>query len=493
MLHDMDGKHAYGILGEPGTGKTLVATVDAVRHFEAGNLTGVIVVCPNSITSNWEDEIKLHSDVANDIYTYRSDRRNAADLWSETTGFNGLRWFLIAVESMSSRNGLDAARKFAARHRCMLIVDESTRVKTHDATRTKNVMFLARKCPYRRIATGTMLTKNLAGAWPQFEIMDPRIINMDFYPFRGYFCTMGGHHNRQVVASKNEEVFFDMASPWVSIVKKADCLNLPEKVYQKRLVAPTPEMLARYNDIMSGAVADPSFSVALVRDLRLHQLTGGFTYRIETSEGMAHLLAELEAIAAGRDFDGEAFTKMESRYVSEPLPGGNPKLEELLAISDEFPGKIIVWCRYRAEVEAIAEALRKERGAASVVEFHGGVSLDDRAVARRSFQNDPTVEFFVGQINTGGVGITLTAASVEVFYSNDWSAENRIQAEDRIHRIGQVGESCTYIDLVIGGPNTPAGGYMDSRVLRAVQAGKDYHNYVQEELLARKNIVKGSK
>ena len=487
-LNLMDGKHAFGILDEPGLGKTKVAIDDTTRWFDAGQITGVVVVCPNSIKSNWREEIATHSPLTNDVYLYRAEKSKIADIWSARGPQPGtLRWFVVAVESLSSKNALFAARNFAQRHRCLLVVDESTRIKTESANRTANVIALSKWCPIRRIMTGTMLTKNLEGAWSQMEILDPRILGMDFYPFRGYFCVMGGYKKKSVVAGKNEGDFFDILTPWVSLKKKKDCLDLPDKVFQKRIVAPSDELRKRYNDILSGVDPDPSFSVAMVRDLRLHQLSGGFTYRLDNTKAMEFLLREIKAIETGGEMPDP--DELEKKYISEPIPGPNPKLEELVGITQEISDKMIVWCEYRAEIGAIAARLRSIYGDEAVVEFHGGIDEDQRTLNRQAFQNDPRVRWFVGQIRCGGIGLTLTAAPVEVFYSNNWSAENRIQAEDRIHRISQVGEACLYIDLLLGDDTTPTGGFIDSRVLRSVQAGKDYHAFVQDEIQARKNLL----
>jgi SNF2 family DNA or RNA helicase len=248
-----------------------------------------------------------------------------------------------------------------------------------------------------------------------------------------------------------------MVAPYTYQVTKAECLDLPDKVYQRREYELSPEWLKLYGEIATEA------QIPLVRDLRLHQLLGGFVVVPEARQRLMDLVASPEALAAFLESD-------EITYATQPAPGPNPHLEALLEALDEIDGKVVIWCRYRAEIEIIAQALT------GAVQFHGGVSMEDRNAARRAFQTDTTVRYFIGQISTGGIGITLTAASVEIFYSGDWSAENRIQAEDRIHRIGQEGEHCLYIDLVA------RGNWIDKRILNTVQDGKDYHAEVMCDL-----------
>ena len=85
----------------------------------------------------------------------------------------------------------------------------------------------------------------------------------------------------------------------------------------------------------------------------------------------------------------------------------------------------------------------------------------DRAEQVKDFQEDPDVKVFVGQLQTTGMGLTLTAASVAVFYSLDFSYANYEQSRARIHRIGQK-EKCLYIHLV-------AKNTVDEKIMNALK------------------------
>jgi SNF2 family DNA or RNA helicase len=126
------------------------------------------------------------------------------------------------------------------------------------------------------------------------------------------------------------------------------------------------------------------------------------------------------------------------------IPDGNPRLKALLDVIERIPGKLIVWARFHEELDCVAAELRA--AGRRVVEYHGRVSEREREAAVDGFQNG-NADVFVGQGQSGGVGLTLTAAEHAIYYSNDFNLRTRLQSEDRCHRIGTK-SSVVYIDLV---------------------------------------------
>ena len=152
----------------------------------------------------------------------------------------------------------------------------------------------------------------------------------------------------------------------------------------------------------------------------------------------------------------------------------NKRLDELLAIVEETDGKLIIWANYRHDIEAIKLALSKEYGMNSVGMYYGDTDMDERKRVLEEFQNpDSEMRFFVGNPSTGGYGLTLTAASTMVYYSNSFDLEKRLQSEDRAHRIGQT-KNVTYIDLI-------AVGTVDEKIVKALRAKIDIATQVLGE------------
>lgn len=471
----------YALAMDPGTGKSKIIIDGAACDIRTNKGNAQLVVCPNSIKGNWRDEVFLHGFGQHVVHVYEADEKAKANKFiNEPPPSGAVKWLIMGVESFSQGDAKKIAEKFLLCHKVTLTIDESHKIKNHDKTRTKELIKLSKMAHQRRIATGTMISKGIHQAWSQYEFLNPNILDMSFFGFRARFCVMGGYKQKQIVGNMNEAEFIELIAPYTFRASKAEVLkDLPPKVYQVREVRPTEEQQRLYQELRKEGIAflanNPDemvvFTNTLVRDLRLQQISGGFV-----------------ALADKPDEEGYDFSKPEDveRYIQQkskarvvPIGGPNPKLKECLEICEDVPGKIIFWCRFKDEIQALVEALRKEYGDRAVVEFHGDISNRDRDEARHRFQKDPECLYFVGQESTGGVGITLTAAETMVYYSNTWPLEDRIQSEDRFHRIGQTGTSVLIIDIIMNDGKKP---WVDHRVLEALRAGKSYTEAVMERI-----------
>ncbi len=152
----------------------------------------------------------------------------------------------------------------------------------------------------------------------------------------------------------------------------------------------------------------------------------------------------------------------------------NNRLKELLYLLEEVEGKVIIWANYIYDIKNIVKAISEEYGADSIVEYYGHVSAEQRQKNIEKFQ-DPTskARFFIGNPQTGGYGITLTAANTVIYYSNGYDLEKRLQSEDRAHRIGQ-NKSVTYIDLIA--PKT-----VDEKIVKALRKKMNIANEIMDE------------
>jgi len=447
----------YALLMDPGTGKSKVMIDDATCYFLEKQCNAALVICPNSIKSNWKEEIEKHSSIATDIFIYDPSVKKQYLDWMMEPFADGLKWAVMSVESFSQGDAYKYAEKFGYLNRAVLYVDESSRIKSHDANRTKAITKLGRNFKRRRIATGTAITKGPQDLYSQYNFMDPDIIGgSSFYSFRNRYCVMGGFKQKQIVGTQNEEELLQLISPYTYRVSKSECLNLPPKVYQIRRVEPNPEQKLAYKELKKEGYTEydgsaASFANVLVRDLRLQQISSGFFPGAKLVNGMV----------------------VENGVTLEPFNGKNPKVEELLQVVDEVDGKMIVWCRFQKEVTMVAEALSK---IAPTVTFYGLNTTEENTLSRQRFMNDPDVRFFVGTQSAGGIGITLVSASTVVYMSNTFMLDDRIQSEDRAHRIGQKSDSVLYIDILINGD------WVDTRVLDALKNNRNYADWLMEEI-----------
>ena len=305
-----------------------------------------------------------------------------------------------------------------------MAIDESTTIKTPTARRTKNIIGIGKHAKYKRIMTGSPITKNPLDLYTQCEFLDPWLLDFtSYYAFRNRYAEMKTMHLRgrsiQVVSEfKNLGELSETVKTFSYRVLKEDCLDLPPKNFIKRHITLTPAQKKIYEQMKKAAMAVLNGKVSttmtvLTQLMRLHQITCG------------HFTAD----------DG-----------SEQEVESN-RMNELMSILEDMDGKAIIWANYQRDIENIVDAITDKYGPESVVDYYGLTPQEDRQDNIRKFQNNPECRFLVGTPQTGGYGITLTQANTVIYYSNGYDLEKRLQSEDRAHRIGQK-KTVTYIDLI---------------------------------------------
>ena len=407
---------------EMGTGKTKVAIDNANYMKQNSWIDWAVVIAPNSVYRNWISEIQKHSHGA--VIHVHKDKEIYGDVRHPE---RHLKWFLINVEALSHKSGVDKLKNLLSRKGVnhLMILDESTTIKNRSAKRTRNICKLGKLAEYRRILTGSPITKSPLDLYTQCEFLSPHLLGFDsFFTFRARYAVMqqiemGG---RQMLFPKyytNLDELTHKLKAFSFRVKKKDCLDLPDKLYTVRKINLTAKQAEIYNRLKRYAYAtinqdEVSFANKLTEILRLHQVTNGF---VKSDDGTIQVFDDC------------------------------PKLKELMEILEETEGKFIIWANYVQNIKTIIEKIKEKYGADSVVSIFGEVSTEDRQQAVSKFQNDSSCRFFVGNPSTGGYGLTLTSASYVVYFSNSYNLEVREQSEDRAHRIGQD-KNVTYIDLI---------------------------------------------
>jgi SNF2 family DNA or RNA helicase len=399
-------KHSYAMFHVMGAGKTLSAISLFNLRREHGMVDQLLVVCPTSVKGVWPKEFDRYSNIPVDCQILESG--------NTVKKFEGFPMLVVGVEALSQGNAFTYAIHFVKRGRTMVIVDESSRIKNYDAIRTERCWELGEEAVHRLILTGTSVTQGLQDLYAQMRFVDPTVIGeLSYYSFRNKYCVMGGFEQRKIVGYRNVEELLERIKPYCDVIRKEDMKGMPDKTYTVREVKATPAQVKACKELareMKTTLGDKEISVqnALEAMLRFQQIAGGF------------------------EPDGT------------PLPT-NPKMSELVALLDEFDGKALIWARYLPELNAIEAELEKN-WPGSTLKMSGAVKSEDRQPMVDQFQTDPKKRFFIANQSTGGIGLTLTAATLSVYYSNTFSLEDRLQSEDRNHRIGQE-YPVTYVDL----------------------------------------------
>ena len=436
-------KEVYAYFMEMGTGKTKVLIDNMSMLYDNGKIDGALIIAPKGVVGTWyKQEIPTHlvDHVENKAILWQSNftkeySRKLGNLFKSDADLHIL---IMNVEALSTTKGVDFASKFLSSHNTLMAIDESTTIKNPKAKRTKNILRLSKLAKYRRIMTGSPVTKNPLDLYSQCEYLDPFCLDFaSFYAFRNRYAEMrtANFYGRsvQIVAKfRHLDELADKLKPFSYRVLKEDCLDLPEKTFMKRVIELSKEQKELYAQMKKMALAMLNGKVvttktALTQIMRLHQITCG------------HFTAD----------DGSV----------QDIK--NNRLDELMNVSDEIEGKVVIWAHYQYDVKKIIKEIQKVHGPGSVVDYYGLTPKEIRQNNIEKFQSDDEVKYFVGTPATGGYGITLTAASNMIYYSNGYDLEKRLQSQDRIHRIGQK-KPVTYIDLI-------AEDTVDNRIVKALR------------------------
>jgi SNF2 family DNA or RNA helicase len=439
------------ILWEQGTGKTKLTIDTAQWLYRQGLIDAVFVVAPNGVHTNWiSKELPAHmpSDVPVQPFCYHSGKAGTKlhqagqKLCLETPG---LAFLAMSYNAFMTTKGKPYAKKFLEKRRCLFVLDEAHYIKAPSAKRTKTLLAASKYAPYRRVLTGTPVAN---GPLDVYTIM--KFLQADFWhphgfsayaAFKHYFgvwrkATSGenGREYEYCVGYRNVDELNGILAPHVSRVTKEDALDLPPKLYSYRYFELTAEQEKMYEQIKeefmlwldSGELV--TAQLAIVRLLRLQQITCGYL-PVDPDEGVWHSFKT------------------------------NPRLNALKDVCEGVAGKAIIWARFRRDIDSICEALGE-----SAVRYDGGTSTEDRADAIERFQNGDA-KWFVANPAAAGTGLTLHAATTVIYYSNSFKLTDRLQSEDRAHRIGQE-HPVSYIDIV-------APGSIDERITEALLKKND--------------------
>lgn len=441
-------RKSFGLFMEMGTGKSKVAVDTAAHLYDTGKIDAVLIFGNKGSYRNWvTNEVPIHMPKhVRYQMTYwdpgaKGDLLASYDrLYSRDTD---LKIFVMNIEALSYTRSWEVALNFAKTFNCLIIVDESTTIKNRTAKRTKNAVRLGQYAQYKRILTGSPVTRSPIDLFSQCEFLGPDTLGFsNFFSFRNHFADLQEKRNWRQPESKAYKVIkgYKHLDELQAILKKMsyrvrkdECLDLPPKNYQTYDVELTDQQKEIYKALLKKSLAELesgeiiSAPLIITKLLRLHQVVCG---TIRTDDGTD---VELD----------------------------DNRLEAAMDVLAETDGKVIIWATYRRDIERLAKAITAEYGEESVCTYYGATSSDDRNEALQRLIADDEMRFIVGNARVGGYGTTMVAAHTMLYYSNSYDLEVRLQSEDRIHRIGQ-NFNVTYIDLV-------ARGTVDEKIISALR------------------------
>ena len=424
-LNQSANQKEWAYFMEMGTGKTKVTIDNFAYLYFTKKINAVLIIAPKSVYTIWENEIQIHlpNEIKYKIYKWNIDKPKDYASLNKSQDF---RIFLINVEALSTKRGLDACVDYLSKNTSNFVVlDESTTIKNRTAKRSRNILKLRSLSRIRRILTGSPITKSPLDLYTQCQFLNPQLLGFTSYlTFRNRYAEMGdipvgsGRFISIPKYYKRLDELEDKLKTFSTRIRKDQCLDLKPKIRQKRYIDLEGDNKTLYERLRVHALAivensTISFSNKLTEIIKLHQVCNGFT----------------------KNDDGELMQLHKQ------------KLNALEEIIDETDGKIIVFANYIYNINEIVTFLQHKYGKNSTVSIYGAVNVEDRTKAVKRIQEDKNTRFIVINPTTGGFGLTLTACNTVIYFSNNYNLEVRMQSEDRAHRMGQKG-SVVYIDIV---------------------------------------------
>ena len=424
-----------------GTGKSLTTVAVTGRLFLDGHIRRVLIIAPSSVCAVWPAEYRRFADFPHRVTMLLGSREKRLEALKRLKAMQDDSSALcVAVINYESTWRL--SKELTAFGADLIVCDESQRIKSPTAQQSKAVHRLGDLARYRMILTGTPIQNDTRDLWSQYRFLAPEVFGKSYYAFVNRYAVLGGYGNHQYLGPRNLEELTRKAHAIAYRITKAECLDLPEKVFEDRAVEFEDEARALYRRVQKESYAvldggqEVTAGIVLTKLLRLQQITGGFL----------------------TDDDGR------TQCVSTAKLDATEDIVRSLCVDEGK--KLVIFARFRAELDALMERICRVLGKElQAVCIRGDVPLKRRGEIVAQFQEDPAARVFVGQIDACAEGITLTAADTVLYYSVNWNLAKYMQSQDRIHRIGQK-NSCTYLHLVV--PDT-----IDHKIQAALHKKED--------------------
>lgn len=456
----------FAYIMDMGTGKTFTAINFGVAKFMMGETNAMVVVCDTGAKPVWLDEFRTHCPIEYSMYIMEAGEHKQARAWmDELKDPNDMTVLIVGIESLSTGPyAKQILKEFLTKYTCYMTIDESTSIKNPKSKRTKICWDMGGLARYRSILNGTPVDEGVENLYSQFRFLNWEIIGIKNYTlFTRRYCIMGGFEMRKIVGYDHLDELFDRLAPYIYEVKITDVEDMPDRVYETVYCDPTPQQMKAMKELgnplmtteQGGRILE--VETILERSTRYQQIVGGyFPYDLTEEEN-------------------------EMRRNSDPthgimkIEGRNPKMDALIDTINKLPKhrKVIIWARFTREREEIVQWF-EENKAGLYIHFGPGKTAAERSELMKDFQTNDNCRYWITSQKISAKAVTLTAATVAIYYSNSFSYSEREQSERRPWRKGQK-HPCLYIDITM---NHKA----DKEIHKALKNKKSLADYVMGRL-----------
>ncbi len=515
----------FALFNDMGTGKTKITIDIAAYKYCTNQIDAVLIIAPNHVHEQWiREQFPLHCSVPYRHVTWSASkytRKHWRDYWNDFASepMKFLKVFAVNVEAFQSNAVEPFVAEYVQSNRTFIVLDEATRIKHNTAKRSKTIHKI-NKYGQRAILTGTPTAKSPFDLWSMMEFLKHNYFDCNFFVFqhrygvliKGTNANSGAHYNAlidekqfniikykiqrmkedrggtlqpndyealaaitgtseknirfietqvQFARFKRLDELKSYIAKDVSSVRKEDCLDLPPKIYEKLYVDMSKEQKDIYDRLRKEYLAEYRDKELTVQNkvsltTRLMQIVGGFFPYM----GERNIIVGSEHLTV-------------PQAQAEMIGSKNAKIQAILDDLEEVEQEtqVIIWAHFVPELKALHVELSKQFSSAL---YYGGTSNYEREQIKKDFLAGK-YKIFIGNAATAGFGLNLQCATLQYFFSNTFMTEDRLQAEDRSHRIGVKG-TVVYKDVIVKGT-------IDEKIYQNIVQGRSLNDYFKDVTL----------
>ncbi len=449
---------------DPGLGKTFMAgeldrlarTTD--KDVAVGYWKPTLVICPKALLYTWGEWFaRYRPEERAIVIDPRSPK--AREPFRDALLNRSHSVYIVHYEGMKMLLGVLKDIEFLH-----IILDEAHRIANRKTQTSKAARVL--KAVWRTALTGTAASKAPDQAWAILNFLDRRAWS-SYWAYRTRYVEVevDPRGYSKVVGAKKEMLpeLRQRLAPMMVRRRKADVLpELPAKTYKNVWVDLSPKQRKLYDQMRDKMLAwvgehedEPlQASVVIAQLIRLQQIalaTPTFvtvTKRVRqywTDEhGKPLTDREGNKISAGLDLVDEEVVEV---HLDEPSSKLDAAMEIIHDLVDQDQ-QVVVFSQFTRMIDLLEARLKREK--VSVGKYTGQTRHTTRTQIEKDFA-DHKLSVFAGQFQAGGVGLNLQTASTVIFLDAAWTARDNLQAEDRIHRMGQLAQQVNVIYIMARG------------------------------------------
>ena len=361
----------------------------------------------------------------------------------------------------------------------IIILDEGSRLKGSNSKRSLAIQTLAERAERVVLLSGTISLGNPLDVYQPFNLLNPLIFQMNYFQFKNKYCETSKYNKHVITGYKNLDDLKARIDPYMLSKKKAECVDLPDRIMSLRYYDLSESQIELYNAIVhsedsvevGGAIIDVSSTILKIN--KLMQVLGGFMILpLTRTDEVCNHCEYLNGCIEGSTYPWDRACHLQGtgkvEHIKRPkrtyyqIPGPNPKLELLKGVLESpETGKLIIWAYYEKELSDIEQLLQSMK-----ISYITANEED----CDYKYESSDELRVFLGQVSQG-IGITLNSGTTMLYYSQSLSLEHRLQSLERNYRIGQTEKVLTY-DFV--NPYT-----IEATVLELLNKKEDVKDFIQ--------------